>query len=191
MNLKGNITVSDRIDFDIANRIAIELLKSHKKTNKKLGFYICLILTTGLRISDALTLTHEAIEKGYYELREKKTSKAKRYDFSLSLIAIYNKYYLKGEGLLFANNSGTKAISNSFINRKLKEIFHNSDLNISSHSLRKAFGYNLYQLSSNKTEALYQLSEIYNHSSPKTTKIYIGVRTEELQEVINKNILRF
>jgi integrase len=191
MNVKGNITTSDRIPFELANQKAIELLKSKSRTDKKLGFYIALILTTGLRISDALTLTHQDIRNGYYQLREKKTGKAKKYDFSDSLIAIYNKYYLKSEGLLFVNNRNTKAISNSFINRKLKEIFHNTELNISSHSIRKAMGFNLYQLSDNKSECLYQLSEIYNHSNPKVTKLYIGLRVEELQETLNKNVLIF
>lgn len=191
MNNKGNITTSDRLDFNHANKVSIDLLKSDKKTNKKIGLYVCLILTSGLRVSDAIRLTHENIEDGYYQLREKKTGKAKRYDFSPCFIEIYNKYYPKAEGLLFANNTGNKAISNSYINRRLKELFNDNTLNVSSHSCRKAFGYNLYFLADNKTEALYQLSEIFLHASPIVTKKYIGVRIEELQEVINKNVLVF
>ncbi len=191
MNVAGNITTSDRIDFNVANRKAIQLLKSKSKTDKKLGFYICVVLTNLLRVSDALTLTHKDMEKGYYELREKKTKKAKKYDFSDSLIAIYNKFFPKGEGLLFINNSGTKAISNSYINRRLKEIFHNEDINISSHSIRKAGSFSLYQMAENKTECLYELSEILNHSNPAVTKRYIGLRKTELQETLNKNVLNF
>lgn len=191
MNSRGSITTSDRIDFNTANKVAIELLRSEKKTNKKLGLYICLVLTTGLRVSDALTISHEDIKNGFYILREKKTKKSKRYDFTPSLLGIYEKFYFSGEGLLFANNGGAKAISNSYINRRLKEIFYEDALNISSHSLRKAFGYNLYQLSNNKIETLYELSEIYNHSDPRVTKKYIGLRVEELQETLNKNVLMF
>lgn len=50
---------------------------------------------------------------------------------------------------------------------------------IGSHSLRKTFGYHAY--ASGVDLAIIQ--QILNHSSPRTTLVYIGIRREERDAV--------
>tara|TARA_R110001583_G_scaffold74156_5_gene205586 strand:+ start:13015 stop:13617 length:603 start_codon:yes stop_codon:yes gene_type:complete len=186
-NHEGNITSSDRIEFDTATNTASFLIQSHKPSDKRIGLYIYTAISTGLRISDLMRLTHEDMIKGFYEFREKKTSKSKRFPFPSSLISVYNRFADKGTGLLFAGSNG-KAFSNSYINKRLKFLFENNETHVSSHSLRKTFGYRMYEKTENKSEALYKLSEIFNHSNTGVTKIYIGLRAEELSNSIEEVI---
>ena len=55
--------------------------------------------------------------------------------------------------------------------------------NISSHSLRKTFGRQVYNMNSENSElALVKLMELFNHSSVAITKRYLGLRQEEILE---------
>lgn len=47
--------------------------------------------------------------------------------------------------------------------------------------MRKTFGYHYYQ----RTKDVATLQEICNHSSPKITKRYIGIRQDEIDESLN------
>ena len=54
---------------------------------------------------------------------------------------------------------------------------------LSTHSMRKTFGYRVYSTSGDNAEvALVKLMELFNHSSVAITKRYLGIRAEELQE---------
>jgi site-specific recombinase XerD len=55
---------------------------------------------------------------------------------------------------------------------------------IGTHTLRKTFGRRFYELHKNKSEALIHLGYYFNHSDTNTTKIYIGVTQEEIENVI-------
>lgn len=72
------------------------------------------------------------------------------------------------------------------INVRLKEIkkCYNIKIdNFSCHSLRKAFGRKVFESSGENAQmALVKLSELFNHSSVQITKIYLGLREEELLE---------
>lgn len=54
--------------------------------------------------------------------------------------------------------------------------------NIGTHTMRKTFGYWYYQ----STHDIGGLMIIYNHSSEKITKIYIGIGTDETREAYGK-----
>lgn len=70
------------------------------------------------------------------------------------------------------------------IDRILKGIA--ADLNIptkmSTHSLRKTFGYHQMLMSNNDNRKLLLLQKIFNHSSPAQTLDYIGITGEEIEE---------
>lgn len=74
------------------------------------------------------------------------------------------------------------------IDRILKGIA--SDLNItakiSTHSLRKTFGYHQMLMSNNDNRKLLLLQKIFNHSSPAQTLDYIGITGEEIEEAYKK-----
>jgi len=54
---------------------------------------------------------------------------------------------------------------------------------VSSHSLRKSFGRRVWENDGESERSLIYLSEIFNHSSIQMTRIYLGIRQEELNEV--------
>lgn len=53
---------------------------------------------------------------------------------------------------------------------------------ISTHSLRKTFGYHQMVMSNNDGRKLLLLQKIFNHSSPAQTLDYIGITGEEIEE---------
>lgn len=57
--------------------------------------------------------------------------------------------------------------------------------NVGSHTLRKTFGYHIWHNAEDKEKALVMLMTIFNHSSVATTKKYIGLMDEEIEEVFN------
>lgn len=77
-------------------------------------------------------------------------------------------------------------MSTQRINIRLKEVKGKYKLkidNFSCHSLRKAFGRRVFEMSGENAQmALVKLSELFNHSSVAITKIYLGIREEELLE---------
>lgn len=70
------------------------------------------------------------------------------------------------------------------IDRILKGIA--KELNItakmSTHSLRKTFGYHQMVMSNNDNRKLLLLQKIFNHSTPAQTLDYIGITSEEIEE---------
>lgn len=89
------------------------------------------------------------------------------------------------------SNNGYKdnePLSVKSIDRILKGIA--KDLNISAkistHSMRKTFGYHQMVMSNNDGRKLLLLQKIFNHSSPEQTLDYIGITGEEIEEAYKK-----
>lgn len=57
---------------------------------------------------------------------------------------------------------------------------------ISTHSLRKTFGYHQMLMSNNDHRKLLLLQKIFNHSTPAQTLDYIGITGEEIEEAYRK-----
>ena len=57
--------------------------------------------------------------------------------------------------------------------------------NVGSHTLRKTFGYHIWHNAKDKEKALVMSMTIFNHSSVATTKKYIGIMDEEIEDVFN------
>ena len=76
-------------------------------------------------------------------------------------------------------------ISTQHLNTLLKDAFINllPTHCISSHSLRKTFGRRIYENHNRSEEALIYLSELFNHSSSSTTRTYLGIKKEELNNI--------
>ena len=76
--------------------------------------------------------------------------------------------------------------SMQLLNVKLKEIKKRYNVkieNFSCHSLRKCFGRKIFESSGENAQlALVKLSDLFNHNSVSITKIYLGLRQEEIME---------
>ena len=72
------------------------------------------------------------------------------------------------------------------INVLFKEIKKRYNLKIehfSTHTMRKTFGRKVFESAGeNANIALMRLSELFNHSNMSITKIYLGLREQELLE---------
>lgn len=77
-----------------------------------------------------------------------------------------------------------KPLSLQSIDRILKGVAEDLSLTakISTHTLRKTFGYHQMLMSNNDSRKLLLLQKIFNHSSPAQTLDYIGITGEEIEE---------
>jgi integrase len=181
----GKQYTSDYIHFDKAMRVAEKLLKDDKK--KIIGLYIIVSINSGMRIADTLSLKWQDLKnsKGYFWIKEGKTKKDRRIDINENIkkaLSFFSPH--DSEQLVFRSQKGS-TYSIQQINRVLKQIFSKEakELNISSHSLRKSFGRRVYENNGESEKALLYLNEIFQHSTMKITKIYLGIRQEEISNV--------
>ena len=145
----------------------------------------------GLRISDLLTLSWDMIlDADSFTLYEKKTGKRRvvkvNKEFQRHIQNCYDALNIADDTeKCFISQKGS-VFSIQRINTILKEIKKKYNIKIehfSSHTLRKTFGRKVFESAGeNANLALVRLSELFNHSSVAITKIYLGIRQEELLE---------
>lgn len=140
---------------------------------------------SGLRISDILKFRVRDVRgKKIIRIREKKTKKEKQFPINKELVPILEEYVdgKKEYEYLFSNPRKNKPISRQQAYNILSgagEIFGVES--IGTHTLRKTFGYHIYQ----KTKDAAMLMDIFNHSSIHVTLRYIGVNQESKDKVYN------
>ena len=143
---------------------------------------------TGIRIADILKLRVRDVRgKTHLTLYEGKTKKRKTVKFSKTLKVILEEYVADKEEseYLFRSRVGkNKPITRERAYAILKEAANEFGLtNIGCHSMRKTFGYFMYE-STNHDVAL--LQELFNHSSPEITLRYIGINQDSHDKAIDK-----
>jgi integrase len=191
MPLKGSKTKSDYIEWNVAQSL---MLKLERDKDWKFALLVSIGAYTGLRISDILSLKwKDLLDQDILQVTEKKTKKDRRITINTQLKDTIIRIYcglekVNPDGLIFMNRWGTGAISRQFVNTKLKQIAIKYKIGkdpsaIKSHSLRKSFGRRVFENNDNSELSLILLSDILNHSSIKTTKIYLGIREKEIQDV--------
>ena len=160
-------------------------------------YKFCLLISvgvfTGLRVSDLLQLKFKQfIGTEFLNIIEKKTKKDRRIKINSDLKYIVERIKLKmniadDDQFIFLNKYGTKPIDKSYVNVKLKELFKKYDINlegnVSSHLFRKTLGNRALKLNNYSNESIILLMELFNHSSPITTKRYLGVRNSEIESI--------
>ena len=143
----------------------------------------------GLRISDLLTLTWAMLLDGdSFVINEKKTGKRREIrinkDFQKHIRDCHYALNITDDNQKCFLSQKKVVYSTQRINVLLKEIkakYHLKVEHFSTHSMRKTFGRKVYESAgSDAAMALMRLSELFNHSSPRITKIYLGIRQEEL-----------
>ena len=191
MSLKGSKTKSDYIEWNTAQLLVQRL---ERDGDWKFALLVATGIFTGLRISDILSLKwNDLLGRGSMQITEKKTKKDRTITINPQLQEIVSRIYLKQkvtdpDDLIFLNRWGTGAITRQYVNGKLKRIATKYQItkdvsSIKSHSLRKSFGRRVFESNDSSELSLLLLSDILNHSSPKTTKIYLGIRDREIQDV--------
>ena len=187
MSKLHSITTCDYINFDEALNTAKKLMKDETRGLKTelLGLYIITAINTGLRVSDLLTVTFAQLRAGVITLKEKKTGKNRTVKVNANILEALNNLQRKNQsGFVFVSQKGG-VFTVQQINRLLKKAFIKllPDNCISSHSLRKTFGRRVYENANRSEHSLQLLSELFNHSTIKMTRIYLGLKQEEFNDV--------
>lgn len=191
MSLVGSKTKADYIEWGTVQML---IQKLERDKDWKFALLVSIGTFTGLRISDILSLKwNDLLDQDTLHVTEKKTKKDRKISINPQLKEIIARIYGKQsgidpDGLIFLNRWGTGAISRQYVNSKLKRIATKYKIGkdasaIKSHSLRKSFGRRVFENNDNSERALILLSDILNHSSIKTTKIYLGIRDKEIEDV--------
>lgn len=191
MSLIGQKTKSDFIEWD---KLQLLTQKLERDGDWKFCTLITVSMFTGLRIGDLLTIRwNDILGKDHLEIIEKKTKKTRKILINQQLKETIGRISTKLTGIdlngfIFLNRWGTKPISSQFVNWKLKQIVKKYEVvkdssKIKTHSIRKSFGRRVWENSEKSEKGLIMLNEIFNHTSIKTTKIYLGIREKEMMDV--------
>ena len=144
----------------------------------------------GLRISDILTLTWSMLLDGdKFAIYEKKTGKRRvvkiNRGFQRFIKEVHDALHIENEDEKFFLSRKKMVFSTQRINILFKQIKKDYNLKIdpfSTHSLRKTFERKVYQSAvSDAPMALVRLQNLYGHSSPKISLIYLGITQNELE----------
>ncbi|MGN9864330.1 tyrosine-type recombinase/integrase [Bacillus swezeyi] len=137
----------------------------------------------GLRISDLLLLKiGELRGQKSITLREKKRKKKRVITFSSSVLKIVSQLEGDDDDYVFASRKGGQPITRVQAYRILNDAAKRTGIyekvgGIGCHSLRKTFGYRIYQ----SGVALSRIMVILNHSSERETAKYIGITADEIE----------
>ena len=194
MALKGQLTKASYLEWD---SMLLLLQKLERDGQYKFELLIAIGCYTGLRIGDLLKICWKDIHKqDILTLVEGKTRKNRTIQLNPTLIDIIFRLHEKmnitdNSNLLFLNKTRTKAINVQYVNRRLKQIakqysLQSSENSTSSHVFRKTLGRHVWQLNNYSEKSLLLLGELFNHSSIKITKIYLGIKAEEIGDVYLK-----
>lgn len=187
--------------IDVFNKRIDEATDKNKKQiacRNKMLFLIGINL--GIRASDLCGLKYnffmnnDGTFKDSYSLQPKKTRKTGKYvklyfnqtvkkaitDYIEAYpIQDMNEYLFKSrKGGAVTEKSLWKIIVEATIEAGIEK-------NVGSHTLRKTFGYHIWHNAEDKEKTLVMLMAIFNHSSVATTKKYIGLMDEEIEDVFN------
>nr|UVY05149.1 MAG: integrase family protein [Bacteriophage sp.] len=191
MAKKNQLTKSDYLPMSEFKKLLKEL---HKDKKYIWELYARLSFCTALRCSDVLSLTwHDIWNRCSLTVTEKKTGKTRKIPFNLQTQERIDEAYLlmkrpNPNELIFYNKKTRKTFTIQYINQMAKRWKEKYDLNIdhfSTHTFRKTFGRYVYDTSKDKSEALILVNSILNHSTIDVTKVYIGLRQDEVNSVFN------
>lgn len=198
MSLPGSITTADYLPYADYKRLVQTLINEKRYW---WATYCVLSFCTGLRFSDIRRLKWaDVIDQRKIIVKAQKTGKTHVIPIgknaSDNLAALYekmgspnlNKYILDGN-----KTEGNKSVSIQYINRELKKwakVYQLNIENFSTHTFRKTFGRYVYEMGNKSEQSLLYLNQIFKHASLSTTKIYLGIRDEELSNIFNSIVIQ-
>jgi integrase len=158
-----------------------------KRQNTRNEIMFMMGVYTGLRISDILALKVKDVKgKRSLNIHDKKTGKSNRLDFNIELkreLDAYTKGRDPEEYLIKSRNGENRPITRGQAYKILHGAAKKFSMdNCGTHTLRKTFGFFLYDL----TKDIVQVQTALNHSDAAYTRRYIGID----RDIVNKSIKR-
>jgi integrase/recombinase XerD len=162
--------------------------KPRKETERRLHTLVCTLLDTGLRISEATSLTLDRVDFDNLLLTVKgKGAKERVVPFSYELRRILWKYCQSlphRDGLVFATLAGTP-LGRRDVLRDFKLLCTRSGFEAprrSLHAIRHSFASNYIRRGGSQ----FHLMKILGHTSLEMTRKYVDLQTQDLQSVHNR-----
>lgn len=187
--IKGLLTTADYLPYEEYLRLLHCL---HHDRLYKWEAYCKISFCTAFRVSDVRT-THwkDILGKNEFIKIEQKTQKARLVKINDEILGnIQQMYQLLGkpdtELSVICNPRTGEPYSREHINRILKYFLWKYKLRIkrfSTHSFRKTFGRYVYESLGRTSDALVRLSQILNHKNIETTRRYIGLDQDDIDEI--------
>lgn len=193
--------VKEKVDIKrIAKYFHDRAVKAHnagKDSSEQLNYRNELLFligcSVGLRASDLLELRVGDFKPPLYKARimEGKTGKYREITLGPMAIEAYNKIVGMLESptdqtYLFqsqrSGNSGLNVRSFAYVLRCAKRDLE-LPYRLSTHSMRKTFGYHMFMDNQQSPEILAYLQKVFNHSSSAVTLRYIGLDAEREQKM--------
>jgi integrase len=169
------------LDFDKAQQTGLKLIRTQQ--NPTAGLLIVVGINLGLRISDLLSLTYGELRKDSIQIIEGKTKKKRKLTMNDNIktaIKYFDEAAFNDSFHAFRSQKAT-VYSNKHVNRLLSQYFKGD--RVSSHSLRKTFGRRVWDNNNQSESALMYLSEIFAHKDIATTRKYLGIRQEQIDDI--------
>lgn len=188
MSVLNSHTTADYLEW---NTMLNLIRKLYRDGDYRMSLFIGCGCFFGLRVSDLRKLTWSMLlDDDKFVINEQKTSKRRvvkiNSDFQKHIKQCFEALNITNMDEACFLSRKNMVMSTQRINVRLKEIKKHYNVkidNFSCHSLRKAFGRKVFESSGENAQmALVKLSELFNHSSVQITKIYLGLREEELLE---------
>lgn len=158
-------------------------------------------INLSLRISDLVALKWNFFFKDdmafrdSYKIQPKKTKKTGKFVtlyfnevVKKTILEYIEQYPIEDmDGHVFKSREGTGAILERSVWKIIVDAANEAGIehNVGTHSLRKTFGYHVWHNADDKEKALVMLMVIFNHASVATTKKYIGIMNEEVEDIFN------
>lgn len=171
----------------IRDKETIQSIKKFLKAKSERNYILFLFgINTGMRISDILKLRVRDVEGWSVFIREGKTKKPKEVRMPSDLKKAVREYCRgkpKNDYLFKSRIGQNKPITRGMAYVILQEIADEFNLErIGTHSFRKTYGYHHYK----QFKDVAALQEALNHSDPKITLRYIGIRQDTLNAYQSK-----
>jgi len=151
------------------------------------NYYLILLgVNIGLRVTDLLRIKAGMIQSGFIQLREQKTGKLQQITVNQDILNEIIRNYIKkfdmdDDAYLFSSRKGynepmTRQNVSAIIKNIAKALRWNFPVN--THTMRKTFGYHYYK----RTKDAVSLQQMFNHRDERTTRVYIGITQEALED---------
>lgn len=172
--IKDKAVVNDIIDY-------LKLRSDRDALMFMFGIY------SGLRISDIIKLrVRDVRDSDRITVKETKTGKDKILHLNQQLkksIAVYVMDKKDYEFLFKSRNGINRHISRQRAYSIIRDAGQSFGLeHIGTHTMRKTFGYHIYQ----ETKDITLVQKLLNHSSPEITLAYIGMTQKAMEDAVDR-----
>ena len=153
--------------------------------NDRLSLVMQTICGTGIRVSELISLTTDAIEKHHTEIRLKGKSRTVLIPNKLcKKLAEYAARQHIDSGVIFRTKGG-KPLDRANVCHDMKRICdaaHVEQSKVFPHNLRHLFARAFYSIEKN----LSHLADVLGHSSIETTRIYVAASSRQYERMLDK-----